>query len=678
MRKEILSLEERALPKFVLKSNHWGVGEQAKNYVTLKAYNTDKQTYIKINQLKSSLPAWVFQFGLDITFQDLNLQVSDFDMLKKNDAQLEIQNKISTLKINLETSKFCLSYQHHENKGLELPIFELIDHSTNQELAVGDTLQSLGIFSHEEGIGCSFSLFPSELIYGGGEDFGSICKLGKTFDVVNYDALGSGRNYRYQSTPCFWSTRGYLWAILNESPSRIDFAKNHHEIVHIYSTDQELKLLVIPAANAKEAIKEYRQLFAPTKNVPSWTQKIWLSRCFYKDQAEVDTIIKNAREQEIPFGCINLDARTWMRPEYRTDFVWDEQRFEDFKTYIPSLREQGIHVSLWENPFVSIKSHIYEEGAEKGYFAKQKDGRPFLFFWVPQGLNGFPRTPQSAIVDFTNPEACRWWKNFHKPYLKAGVTCFKTDFGEEIPFEAQFYDGRDGWQLRNKYSDLYNLCISEVMMEDLGDEGVIWTRSGFTQLGQTPIKWCGDSQTSWRGLRACIRAGLGQVYGPKPDEELYLRWVQTALWASHTRLHGTSPREPWEFSDETKNLVRESILIREALSEYFINQYQNSFLSGVSFLSPMWFWNSNDPACRYIEDQFYSGSDVIVAPYLEATGGRKVYLPSGQWIDLRNGDRYEGPMSYFFKREDQIPVFSNAQGIHSNLFLSFVERSMWN
>ena len=71
---------------------------------------------------------------------------------------------------------------------------------------------------------------------------------------------------------------------------------------------------------------------------------------------------------------------------------------------------------------------------EKGYFLKRKNGDVWQWdMWQP-GM---------AIVDFTNPAACKWYADKLEKLLDMGVDCFKTDFGERIPTEAVYYDGSD-------------------------------------------------------------------------------------------------------------------------------------------------------------------------------------------------------------------------------------------
>ena len=49
-----------------------------------------------------------------------------------------------------------------------------------------------------------------------------------------------------------------------------------------------------------------------------------------------------------------------------------------------------------------------------------------------------------AIIDMTNADAVRWFQDLHRPVFRAGADVFKTDFGEDIPADAVFANGRDG------------------------------------------------------------------------------------------------------------------------------------------------------------------------------------------------------------------------------------------
>lgn len=55
-----------------------------------------------------------------------------------------------------------------------------------------------------------------------------------------------------------------------------------------------------------------------------------------------------------------------------------------------------------------------------------------------------------GVVDFSNPEAVKWYQEELRGLLRMGVDAFKTDFGERIPTEdVVFHDGSDPRQMHN-------------------------------------------------------------------------------------------------------------------------------------------------------------------------------------------------------------------------------------
>ena len=48
-----------------------------------------------------------------------------------------------------------------------------------------------------------------------------------------------------------------------------------------------------------------------------------------------------------------------------------------------------------------------------------------------------------GLVDFTNPDATAWFQGKLRALVDQGVDCFKTDFGERIPLDVDWFDGSD-------------------------------------------------------------------------------------------------------------------------------------------------------------------------------------------------------------------------------------------
>jgi alpha-D-xyloside xylohydrolase len=59
-------------------------------------------------------------------------------------------------------------------------------------------------------------------------------------------------------------------------------------------------------------------------------------------------------------------------------------------------------------------------------------------------------------------------------------------------------------------------------------------------------------------------------------------------------------------------------------------------------LRALFFEFPNDPASWLVDDEYFFGHDLLVAPFFDDSGSRKVYLPPGKWIDFQSGKTYAG------------------------------------
>ena len=95
-----------------------------------------------------------------------------------------------------------------------------------------------------------------------------------------------------------------------------------------------------------------------------------------------------------------------------------------------------------------------------------------------------------ALVDFTNPEACKWYASKLESLCAMGVDCFKTDFGERVPTDCVYFDGKDPQMMHNYYTDLYNKCVFEVLERHYGrNQAVLFARSATVGGQKFPAHW---------------------------------------------------------------------------------------------------------------------------------------------------------------------------------------------
>jgi alpha-D-xyloside xylohydrolase len=294
---------------------------------------------------------------------------------------------------------------------------------------------------------------------------------------------------------------------------------------------------------------------------------------------------------------------------------------------------------LWQLPYFTSKNELYNEIIAKGYAAHNEGGR------LPA---------EDAILDFSNPEAVKWYRGLLANLLKLGVGAIKADFGEDAPLRGLYASGRTGYYERNLYPLRYNKAAAEITKEVTG-EWIIWARSAWAGSQRYPLHWGGDAENTNSAMAATLRGGLslglsGFTYWSHdvggfvqaPSRDLYRRWLGFGVLTSHTRCHGVPPREPWAYDEAFVDDFRRAVELKYALMPYIYTQAKNSSEHGYPMLRTLFFEYPEDPTSWLIDDEYMFGSDLLVAPLIKESNDRNVYLPPGLWMDYQTGQVYRG------------------------------------
>ncbi len=502
-----------------------------------------------------------------------------------------------------------------------------------------------------------FDLWPDEALFGLGEKFGPLNKRGQRVVSWDTDTTNCSTDRTYKNVPLLLSSRGY--GLFLHDSHRIEYELGSWSFTATaFAVENDgLEWFFLYGPAFKTILRRYVDLTGHVPVPPLWTFGLWMSRFGYKNRAELEKIAAELRARRIPADVLHLDP-FWLKPGHACDLEWDERAFPNPDEMLRELAEQGFKVCLWEQPYVPAGTEMFREGDEKGYFAKDEQGRTLL---IPDF-----EEKDTGIVDFTNPEAVRWYQEKHRRLLQRGAAVFKTDMGEAVPREAVFADGRTGAELHNLYPLLYNRTVWEAVAERWNGRGVVWGRSGYAGSQRYPVQWGGDSFTTFEEMAAVLRGGLsyglsgvpfwsqdiGGFQGNKPDPELYIRWAQWGLFNSHSRCHGVQPREPWEYGEEAERIFRKFDELRyRLLPTLWAAAYEASEL-GLPIMRPLVLEFQDDPTTWHIETEYLFGPWILVVPVLERGGHVRFYLPRGRWLDFWTGKLLKGPSWH----ERQVPL----------------------
>lgn len=494
----------------------------------------------------------------------------------------------------------------------------------------------------------SFDLHYDEHIYGLGEDFGRLDKRNIERRLWIQEGFGNASPAAYKQVPFYVSTRGYGLFVNTSNAIRFDIGRREHTAISVLVEDADwMDFYLIEGKTIKDILPRYTAITGQPGLPPAWSFGLWMSRITYTSQAEVEQIAEQLRRHEIPCDVIHLDTG-WYEEEWVCDLKFSPSRFPDPAGMMNRLRQRGFRVSVWQLPNLLIESDLFHEAAQKGYLARRVVDRPYLF-------SGF--LSDAGLLDYSNPEAVAWIKEKFKELFALGVAAIKADFGEGAPPEAM-YHSVTGYAMHNLFPLLYNRAVFEASEEYFGKgNAVIWARSAWAGSQRYPLHWSGDGIARFEDLACVLRSALNfglsgfpfyshdvGGFSGLPSPELYARWIQLGVFSSHVRCHGQPPREPWEYGEQTEAIFREYIQLRYRLLPYILSEAAECCRTSLPFLRALVLEFPDDPVATMIEDEYLFGSSLLVAPILDETNRRRVYLPAGQWVDYWRKITLTGPV----------------------------------
>ena len=500
-----------------------------------------------------------------------------------------------------------------------------------------------------------FLLSPGERIYGCGESFTSLNKVGQKVNLSVVDPQGPETDGMYKPVPFYFSNRGYGIFMHTSAPATADFGASYIGAQRLFMGDETMDFFVF-FGEPKQILNEYTNVTGKSPMLPLWTFGTWMSRISYFSQKEGLEIAHQLRANRIPADVIHFDTG-WFGVDWQCDYQFAKDRFKDPVGMLKTLKKDGFHTCLWQLPYFTPKNRYFKELVAESMTVRNGNGT----------LNY-----EDAVLDLSNPKTVTWYQDKIAHLIKQGVDAIKCDFGEAAPYDGLYASGKTGFYEHNLYPLRYNKALWEAVKANSPEqEGVIWARSAWAGSQRYPLHWGGDAATNEVGsvgmmgdLRGGLSFGLsgfsfwshdmGGFVTQSPDD-LYRRWLPFGFLSSHTRAHGAPPTEPWLISKDFTDAFRTSAEMKYQLMPYVYAQAKDCSEKGLPMVRALFVEFPHDAGAWLVEDEYMYGSQILVAPLLESGTDRSVYLPKGKWIDYQDGKVYEGGYQHISVAEHKIP-----------------------
>ncbi|MCI9535569.1 MAG: DUF4968 domain-containing protein [Lachnospiraceae bacterium] len=529
-----------------------------------------------------------------------------------------------------------------------------------------------------------------DCFYGFGEKSGEFNKAQKFMGMSPKDAMGYNpkeTDSLYKHIPFYIKLNkdtkkavGYFYHNTYECDFDMGREKSNYWKMHSrYRTDGgDIDLFLISGPSIRQIVERYTDLTGKSAMLPRCALGYLGSSMYYPelDQDCDDAItefIDTTKEEGIPVDGFQLSSGYCTvetdKGIKRCVFTWNKKRFKDPKDFFAQMKKRGITVTPNVKPGILLIHPMLEEMKNKGMFVKASDSdEPGVGTWW--GGKG-------VFADFTNPETRKNWKALLREHvLEYGTSSVWNDnceYDSMVDKDCRCdFEGKGGTigQLKSVMSNIMCHITDEAVHETFKNtRPYIVCRSGHCGIQRYAQTWAGDNLTCWDALKYNIATILGMslsgvanqgcdiggFYGPAPEGELFLRWIQNGIFQPRFSIHSTNTdntvTEPWMYGD-LKEDIRHAIEFRYQLSPYLYSLTARAHESGLPIMEPMCSAFQNDPKCYEEGVDFMFGDSLLVANVVEkGAKTRSIYLPEGDnFYDYYTREVFEGGQTI------QIPV----------------------
>ena len=446
-------------------------------------------------------------------------------------------------------------------------------------------------------------------------------------------------------------------------------------------------------SNPELAVKSYHRLIGYPLLPPFWGLGWHQSRYGYKSVDILNQVVQNYTQADFPLDVLWSDIDHMYK--YRT-FTFDNngpyKGLDDFienslhknnKRYVPII-DAGIAI-------VNDGTYqIYDNGKQEQVFImsgnknqNNNSANGILYGKVWPGY--------SAFVDHTKESANKWWikqlSDFNSIIKYDGVWLDMNEIAnfwsgpwvyedivsndnsvksklvytpgvnsleeKSLSIDALHSDGQTELNYHSLFGIMQGVSTSKYFT-DKNKRQFIISRSTFVGQGKYTSHWLGDNTSNFDYLKYSISGILSMnVFGINfvgadiwgffgdTSDNLWQKWTILGAFYPFARNHNTintKSQEPYLFSTDIQNNMRNALRWRYALLRYFYTELYINSIEGGTFWRPLFFEFPDDQATyKNIERNIMIGKSLKFSPMIDETESIKTQefiFPQGLWWSI--------------------------------------------
>jgi len=500
--------------------------------------------------------------------------------------------------------------------------------------------------------------FDDQRVFGLGDKGGPVDKSGRRFTLAATDSMGfrcAISDPLYKQIPffiCSHNAGSYGLYYDTCSKGSVDFGAEHDNYFEPFSAvrfDEENLVFYLILGTPKEIVRRFTALCGGAVKTPEWAFRYCGSTMEYTDAPDADARLRDfltqCAENGLRPGGFYLSSGYTQIGDSRCVFHWNRDKIPSPEALAEYYEERGVSLIPNVKPAFLTVHPLYDHIAAHGWFLHYADGEPARFpFWG--GM--------ASYLDFTNPGAYAFWKDcVRRELIDRGYRHIWNDNNEyDVQDEAVLADGFGQPIPAVLICPLFSYLMARASREACLEAGVETpfnvSRCAIAGTQRVASTWTGDNYTDFAELRGNHRQAMtmalsgflffgpdiGGFAGPKPGEELFLRWLQYGVFLPRFTLHSWKPGEastmPWLYP-ALMSAVRRLFDLRERLVPYLYAQAEKARKERLPLIRPVFL---EDPSYDPESDCFLCGERILACPVFdEGAESVTVTLPhlDGAW-----------------------------------------------
>lgn len=524
----------------------------------------------------------------------------------------------------------------------------------------------------KDGIRISLSLSKKERLYGTGERFNRVDQRGKRIHIYGIDRWCWKEGNSYIPVPLIFSSECSAVFFNRYEHSVFDLGLTSGKSIKITQKYAPVDMYVFTHDRPEKILTAYCSLtgFAPVP--PQWSFGTLVCR-YHPEFGTPEGILnmtKAMEENGFPWEAVITEG--WS--------VYNNERWEELKKVGDAVHSMGKKMMVYEQcgrfpqyaPQLGLDdSHAVN--SDKGYYLKETRSMNLLDNFHHKKMR---------CVDLTNSRSVEKWQEIWDRLMNyVGVDGAKIDFCEQFPDDEgiMFSDDRNPRIAHHWYPTYYNI-LRYRHFNTKPDGGMNFSRGGGIGLQRAPFVWAGDQRREFNFLGAVIKAALSLGFSGVPfvswdmagyrpsflpydkikEANVFLRAVEFTAFSPTIQTHGNVKR-PYDFDEHTRAVYRAYTVFHDVLRPYILQQAEITSKTGLPMMRHLFIQFPDDKKVFGIDDEYMFGESLLVAPVLNNSKKRNIYLPAGEWVNIFTGEKFSGnqTLKSYKVPIEAVPVFRN-------------------